>query len=50
MAFKDIVYFFTKKIPEAISLQFQSQEKPQTKKKQKPNWVEDFDERERNSQ
>lgn len=45
---KDIVYFITKQLPEYIGLKLQFHKKSETKK-QDENWIEDFDERERDS-
>ncbi|BAZ09409.1 hypothetical protein NIES4071_12170 [Calothrix sp. NIES-4071] len=48
MILKDIVYFITKRLPEFISSKLQRQKKSETQKESE-SWIEDFDERERNS-
>ncbi|GJD19059.1 hypothetical protein RIVM261_040150 [Rivularia sp. IAM M-261] len=46
MMLKNIVYFITKQFPEYIGLKLQRKKKLETEK-QDENWIEDFDERER---
>lgn len=43
---KDIVYFLTKRLPEYMGLKLQRKKNLETEK-QDENWIEDFDERER---
>ncbi|RUT05004.1 hypothetical protein DSM106972_038250 [Dulcicalothrix desertica PCC 7102] len=43
---KNIVYFITKKLPEYMGLKLQRKKKSEAQK-QGENWIEDFDERER---
>lgn len=49
MRLKDIVYFITKQIPESIGSKLHRQKKSSAEKQKSENWIEDFDERERNS-